>query len=480
MQNLWLSSSNPAALSQMDDLLPGILNANYLTEDGSYKRIQQGNKLNHYSFNTFSYSKIKDINLYGGFNYDKSFEKGLDYSDVNDPFRLTPFQLIDTLGNDTYNREFFSATGGISKPFGENLILGMSCDFNVGLSAQDKDPRPQNKVFKMTVSPGLIYSIGKFKLGFNMLYKYYNEEIEITIIEKNAHATFFTVHGPGLATYHEASSFNRLYKRNSGGFDVQFAFDASKIKTLSGLRLIFHEETAGDGRKASNASWAYIKKDSKLKGLQFDLYNNTGIYDDENIQYFGYELNINTMLGIEIIQRLEQVDSTVLDDWITYKEEEKYYATDVKLNVFYEYLKLKNNQQRNFAIKAFGYYHSFSQNYYIPNQEENYQNLLFGVAFDKSFDIKKNTLTIGLGLKYKFNLDGVQNFSDYTFIAEKILSPDFEFLTSNYYAPGLEVAFEIPMKKIFNQYFIKSTVDIYKGDKDHSRTILNFSTGVTF
>lgn len=186
------------------------------------------------------------------------------------------------------------------------------------------------------------------------------------------------------------------------------------------------------------------------------------------------------MLGIEIIQRLEQVDSTVLDDWITYKEEEKYYATDVKLNVFYEYLKLKNNQQRNFAIKAFGYYHSFSQNYYIPNQEENYQNLLFGVAFDKSFDIKKNTLTIGLGLKYKFNLDGVQNFSDYTFIAEKILSPDFEFLTSNYYAPGLEVAFEIPMKKIFNQYFIKSTVDIYKGDKDHSRTILNFSTGVTF
>lgn len=330
MQNPWLVSSNPAALSQMGDLLPGILNVSCLTEDGNYKRVQQGDKLNHYSFNTFSYSKIKNINLYGGFSFDKSFEKGIDYSDINDPFRLTPFQLIDTIGSDTYDREFFTVAGGMSKPFGKNLILGVACDFNMGLSAQNKDPRPQNKVFKMTVSPGLIYSIGNFKLGFNLLYKYYNEEIEIIIIENNAHVSFFSVHGLGLATSHEASSFNRLYKRNSGGIDVQLAYAFSKVKTLNGVRFLSHQETAGDGRKASNASWSYIKKDSKLKGNQFDLYNNTSIYGEKNIQCFGYELNINSMLGVEIIQRLEQVDSTDLDNWVTYGEEEKYDATDHK------------------------------------------------------------------------------------------------------------------------------------------------------
>ena len=123
MQNPWFNSSNPAALSQMGDLLPGILNASCQLEDGTYKRVQQGDKLNQYNFNTFSYTKINDFNFYGGFNFEKSFEKKLDYSNVNDPFRLTPYQVIDTIGGDAYDREFYSAAFGMSKPINEKLIL---------------------------------------------------------------------------------------------------------------------------------------------------------------------------------------------------------------------------------------------------------------------------------------------------------------------------------------------------------------------
>lgn len=481
LQNLWLNTTNPAALSQMDELLPGIMNASYLLEDGKYKRVQQGEKLNQFNFNTYSYAKIKDFNVYGGFNYEKSREKGLDFSDVNDPFRLTPYQLVDTLGNDNYDREFFSMAAGISKAINDKFIIGFGMDFKVGLAVQDIDPRPLNKVFNMTVSPGIIYTKGKFKLGLNMLYKYYNEEIEVSIIRENTEEAFFSTHGLGLAISHKSENFNRLQKRNTGGFDVQLAYSSSSnVKTLFGSSLLFYKETNGDGRKASSASWSSIKDDSELKGIQFDLYNHTSITRPNNIHYFGFDLNVNTMLGIEVIQHLERINITDLDVWVTYAKEEKYEAKDVNMNVFYEFHKLKNKNQKNCDFKAFASYHGFSQEYYIPSQLEKFNNIKLGVAFDKSIYMHKTILSLGFGFNYKFNVDGELNLSDYTFLAEKILAPDYEFLTDNYYAPKFEVALEIPMKKVFDQYFIKSSVECYKGDNGQSRTIFNISTGVTF
>lgn len=481
LQNIWLNTSNPAAFSQMGDLLPGIFNANYLIEDGKYKRIQQGDKLNQFSFNTLSYAKVKNFNMYGGFNYEKGKEKGLDFSNVNDPFRMSPYHLIDTLGNDNYDREFFSVAAGISTPIGVNLTFGLGLDFKVGLSVQDIDPRPLNKVFHMTVSPGFIYNMGKFELGLNLLYKYYNEEIEISIIRDNTDATFFSTHGLGLAISHRAENFNRLQKRNTRGFDFQLAYSNANLKSLIGSTLLFYKETNGDGRKASNASWSSIKDDSKLNGIQFDLYNHNTITKENQIEYFGCELNLNTMTGIEIIQHLELIPGNTLDNWVTYGEEEKYGATDLKMKIFYEYHKLKNLNERNFAVKAFFSYHSFDEKYYIPMQKQNFKNMKMGVAWDKSFSMKKGGIfSIGLGLNYKFNINGELDLSDYTFIAEKILAPDYEFLTDKYYAPRVELAIEIPMKKVFDQYFIKSSVECFKGDNGQSRTIFNISTGVTF
>ncbi len=481
LQNLWLNSSNPAAFSQMGDLLPGILNANYLIEDGQYKRVQQGEKLNQFNFNTLSYAKVKNFNVYGGFNYERGNEKGLDFSDVNNPFRVTPYHLIDTVGNDNYDREFFSVAAGMSTPMGDKLIIGMGLDFKVGLSVQDIDPRPLNKVFHMTVSPGLIYDMGKFKLGFNLLYKYYNEEIEVSIIRENTNAAFFSTHGLGLAIAHESENFNRLQKRNTRGFDFQLAYSKANFKSIFGSKLLFYKELNGDGRKASSASWSSMKEDSKLKGIQFDLYNYTTITKEGQIKYFGCELNLNTMTGIEIIQHLELTPGNNLDNWVTYAEEEKYGAKDLKLNVFYEYHKLRKANQLNYAIKAFASYHSFDEKYYIPMQKQNFKNMKMGVALDKSYAMRKGgAFSFGLGLNYKFNINGELELSDYTFLAEKILAPDYEFLTDKYYAPRVEFAFEIPMKKVFDQYFIKSSVECYKGDNGQSRTIFNISTGVTF
>ncbi len=481
MNNLWLKTSNPAALCYLQDLLPGIINASYLYEDGEFKRVQQGDKLNEFNFNTYSYGKTKKFNVFGGFNYMKGKEKGLDFSDVNDPFRPSPYHLIDTIGNDNYDREFFSVVGGFSVPLNKKLKFGMSMDFNVGLAVQDLDPRPQNKVFDMDLSPGVIYTMEKFKLGFNLLYKYYNEEIEVKIIQDNADAAFFSTHGLGLAISHESETFNRLQKRNTGGFGVQLEYAKGNLKTLFAGEFLYYEEKNIDARKASGGLWTVEKEDSELKGIQLEISNYTSISKANQMHLFGFELNLNSMIGSEIIQRLEIAEGEDLDHWEYYGSEEKYDALDIKLNVFYEYLQLrKKDNQRDISFKFFALYHDFSEEYYIPMQKQNFKNLKLGVNLYKSFYATKANFTFGAGASYKQNLDAELSLTDYTFIAEKLLAPDYEYITDAYIAPKVDVAVEFPMKKIFDQYFVKAAIESYIAGKDSSRTIFSISTGVTF
>lgn len=478
--NSWLYSTNPAGLSLNPNISPGKMSLNYHAETGDYKRVQQGENINHFSFQTQRYTKIKNSFFYGSFSYDKSFEIGTNYSNVNNPYRGTPYLYIDTIGNDTYDREFFTLKGGLSAPLNHYLSWGLSTDFNVGLASQNRDPRPKNKVLNLSVSPGLLFSFSKLNLGFNLLYNYYNEDIETKIIEENKQIAFFQLHGLGTYIYHVASSFSRLYKQNSLGGETQVNYKSGNLNSLLGAKLLYIKEIANDGRRAGNASWSYIKNDSEFEGITIEIFNTTTINNFSSIHCFHANSKINSMLGAEIIQRLEVSEETGAIHWVTYGKEEKYCSTLIDAELSYNYLRMKEEFKRNYEFRCALNYYGFEHAYYIPNGEEAYQNIMFSFSFDKSFYISNHIVSISAGLKYKKNISSNQNFEQNTFIIDKLLQPDFNFLTTNYYAPGFKLSYEIPLNRLFDKYFFMTNVDLYHGNSDQTRTIFNFSTGVIF
>lgn len=478
--NPWLSSTNPAGLSLNPNILPGKMNLSYHAETGDYKRVQQGDNINHYTFQTQRYTKIENTFFYGSFSYDKSFEKGINYSDVNNPYRGTPYLLIDTIGNDIYDREFFSLKGVLSTPLNHYINWGISSDFNVGLASQNRDPRPRNKVLELSVSPGLLFSYSKLNIGFNLLYSYYNEDIGIDIIEKYKQIAFFQLHGLGTYVSHVAASFNRLYKQNSFGGETQVNYKTGNLNSLSGIKFLYAKEFVNDGRKAGNASWSYVKNDSELEGTNLEIYNTSIINHNSSIHHFYSILKIKNMLGTEIIQRIETSGETDATNWVTYAKEEKYCSTQIDAEFSYNYLKMKEEFIRNYEFKFSINYYGFEEKYYIPNREESYKNLMFSLGFDKSFYLNSHIFSISTGLKYKQNISSNLNFEQNTFIYNNILLPDYNFLTSNFYAPWLELSYELPINKIFDKYFFMTRLDLCRGNNDQSRTIFNFSTGVIF
>jgi hypothetical protein len=70
--------------------------------------------------------------------------------------------------------------------------------------------------------------------------------------------------------------------------------------------------------------------------------------------------------------------------------------------------------------------------------------------------------------------------TSYTFIAEKLFVPDYEYMTRDYVAPKIELALEIPMKKVFDQIFVKAAFESYCAEESSNRSIFSINTGVTF
>lgn len=480
LNNPWLVSSNPAGLSKIDGILPSTVNLGLYFQDGDYKRAQQGDNLIHYRFNTESYMKLNKFNLYGSFSYDKSFEDNIDYSCVNNPYRETPYTMIDTIGGDKCDREFFTVKGGFSVPLNKKIVLGAAVKYNVGLASQDHDPRPQNRVLDFSFTPGLMYNLKNFNFGLNFIYQYYNEDIDVKIIRNNEYATLFQIHGPGVFTFHQAVSFARLYSRNTYGVDGQINYENANFNTVFGAKILFANEEVDDGRKASNATWSVCKSDSELDGILIDFYNQTTIKNDRKVHIINANANIHTYLGTEIIQRLEQVGETDLEQWITYAKEEKYGSTYIDANLIYNFIKLKNKYDKNYGFKFLANYYSFQEKYYLPEQIQKYENLLLSLYFDKSFYVNENIFSVAAGCKYKMNLSGEQNFEQTNFIVDKFLISDFEYLTDAYYAPGLNISYEKSLNKYFDRIFINTNVDYIRASKGLSRFIFNITLGVNF
>ena len=481
--NPWLITDNPAGLSQNKALFPGEIKLGFSGETGDYKRVQQGNDITHYSFQTGQYKKINSTSFYGHFSYDKSFEKGLIYSDVNNPYRGTPYLLIDTIriNNNIYDREFFSLNGAFSIPLTKKISYGMATDFKVGLSAQNRDPRPKNKVLNIFVSPGVLFSASKLKVGLNLIYGYYNEDIGVTIVKENIHMTFFSLHGLGTSVYHAAASYARLYKQNKFGVNTQVNYQSGQVSSLLGAKLIFMRETTNDGRGEGNASWAHIKNCAELKGINVEVYHTTVIKTITSIHRLLANLDIRNMLGTEIIQRLENdPNQNYMENWVTYGKDEKYSSFLLTAKLSYSFIKLKDEFQPNYILDWEIRYLNYNQAYYIPNQKEDYKNLILSLNFDKSFYFRKSVFSISAVFQYKRNLYGTLNLEDNNFIIKKLTAPDFNYLTSNYVVPGAGLSYEIPLKKLKSKYFIKSRVDLYRVNSGKTRTVFNFSTGVIF
>lgn len=475
----WFISGNAAGLSQTEDIFPAMLGMAFNQASGDFHDILSGDTKNSYEFSSQSFRNLGRTLLYGSFAYHKSFEKELIFSDVNDPSVNYPYLLVDTVGHGTYNREFFGLNGAISSPVSERLDWGLSFGLEVGEASQNRDPRPDNKVVKTSISPGLLYKNNHWTVGTNLRYTYYNEDIDVLVVEEGGQAIMFQLHGPGVYGYHVSGSFARLYKQSEFGYGLQAGWSSGNISNLFFSDVFNSRQTVDDGRKGSIATWSAVKNDARLEQLHWNLKNVFSVTKDKNIHQLVAGYGLQTYLGTEFIQLLEKVNETDVEKWVTYGEEQKYYSLQTKAELNYRLISKNDQNRMKSLIDAAVKYQFFREKYYLPDWDQQYANLRLACSFLKLFQFSRQSLSLEMKAVVQFNLDRNQNL-DNNLLFERIFRPEMDYLTENYLSPGVSLGYEVPLKKLFGKFFVKADFDWVRASNGATRTGFGFSTGLMF
>jgi hypothetical protein len=368
----------------------------------------------------------------------------------------------------------------ISSPLNSKLDWGLSFDYKVGVASQNRDPRPENKVLQTNISPGLLFKQDQFKLGANLLYGYYNEDIDVSVVEENVEHTMFQLHGPGIFTYHASSSFFRLYQQQRFGGGMQFEWKAEKLSNILYSEYIYSIQTIDDGRKGNLAMWSAVKHDARLDGINWSLTDVFSMVKGQKVHQIKMELNLGSRLGTEFIQRLEKVGEADQEHWITYANEQKYYSLQTNAELNYQLMQKDENNLMNALFQAGLSYSAFDEKYYLPNQELSYANLMFESSFLKLFALRESDFSAEMKLRYRFNLNGEQNLTVTNFMVQKIYVPEFSYLTEDFISPGVSIGYQLPLKMLLGKYFIKTDFDWCHSTNGLNRTVFSFSTGLIF
>lgn len=476
----WLKSGNAAGLSQRQELFPSELKLEFGQNDGDFHSVFEGKSNQIFGFSSQSFRKIKRTSLYGSFNYRRSSEKGLNYSNTNNYKLNYPYLLADTVGNDTYQREFFSLKGILASPINSKLDWGIDVDYQVGVAAQNRDPRSENKVLQATVSPGILFKGTRVKLGTHLIYGYCNEDIDVSVVEENTDHTMFQLHGPGIFIYHASSSFFRLYRLKRWGGGLQLECKSGKRSNILYSDYVYSIQTIDDGRAGGLANWSTVKNDARMDGINWSLTDVFSVDKGSKIHQLKTKIQVDNRLGTEFVQRLEKVGETSIEHWITYAKEQKYYSLQTNIGLNYKLMQKDKDQLMKSLFCAGLSYSAFDEKYYLPERETTYSNLVFASSFLKLFAFSGSDISAEVKFKYQFNIEGSQNLDLANFIVQKIFLPEYNYQTKDYIAPGISVAYQIPAPKVSGKYFIKSDVDWYHSANSLNRTVFSVSAGLIF
>jgi hypothetical protein len=480
VENTWFQTGNVAGLTQMPLLFPSEIKLKYGSTDGSFHSIFNGKSNQEYEFSSRGFRKSNQTFLYGSFGYRRSLEKGLNYTDTNDPAQNYPYLLADTIGNDAYNREFFNLSGMVASHLTSKIYWGLGFNYQVGNAVQNRDPRPENKVMKMNISPGLLLEMNNLNIGANLIYAYYDEDIDVSVVEQGVQQTMFQLYGLGIYQYHSSSSFYRLYRQQQVGGGLQIELEQNRISNLLNSNYSYFQQTIDDGRRGNMATWAAVKNDSKIDGINWDLSDVFSLKQGRKLHQLSAIFHLTNKLGTEFIQRLEEVGNAGMEQWETYGEIRKYYSLETLSALDYKLMsKDEDNMLKALFCTGLGY-RTFDEKYYLPNLEERYSNLDLKASFLKLYKIGNGQILGELKFKYQFNIDRKQTLDAENFIVQKIFLPEYAYLTKDFISPGMSISYQFPLSKTYGRYFVKADFDWFHAEKTMSRTVFNFSTGIIF
>ncbi len=233
LQCPWSESSNVASLLCLD-CRDRVARAalGYDHQEGDYRLFREPREHDRFGFYTNGWSALGNWRFYGSFSYFNEVSRGVRWVDVMDPYNGNPYSVGDSVGGD-YSREYFLMEGKSALRVSDRLGFGVDVKYKTGVGAKRKDPRPENNLTDFEISPGVIWTRERLKLGAHLRFGTGKEEISFTSVTGNKFDLFYF---RGLGAYSVTMEDDSRYtgKLLFGG-GVQGNYNGSTIKNLTSV-----------------------------------------------------------------------------------------------------------------------------------------------------------------------------------------------------------------------------------------------------
>lgn len=255
--NPWLGNGNMAGLTLGNAYLGG-------TADGFYGYVPYSNKQSAslseaclgFSFDTGkyrnvfdpesslktllgveSYSKIKNIYLYGRFNFKYDSDRGNEWRGTLHPYDM-PFMLADPV-NGRITNQTYSMEAGIGLPLGYGWAVGIDACYDVGIMAKLKDLRNSNTDMTFRIAPAISFGGDVAHIGLSVGYERATEKVEYTKIAADTENYLYYFSGMWVGTAYGYSSAekSRFTGTNSCYGNLTLDIHADKFRLYNDLSL---------------------------------------------------------------------------------------------------------------------------------------------------------------------------------------------------------------------------------------------------
>ncbi|MBE9601694.1 DUF6850 family outer membrane beta-barrel protein [Pedobacter sp. MC2016-24] len=448
----WQQGTNAAGLWQDSIMMFGRTKLGYNQEDGAFKMAQEPERTSQFNFETERYQKIGRMLFYGRAAYTQQKDKGLQYSDVLDPYRGTPYILADSIGGAWQKQLYALQVKAVSPAMaGQRLVLGLGATLNVGTGARQNDPRPLSTNNEITLTPGLTWRLNKSgTLGINGLYSHYREEVSLEV--KNGNVNHYLYKSLGLGQLEFPTAFtagaSRIYSGNKLGGDVQYQWRKESISWLTSLGYRTYQERVADGTSVPRKSGTW-----KQKTYQFN--SSLNVRGQNLLHRFSVSLQRLEDTGIEFHEFYDAATKT----WKTLLEAEFYSSTCDQASFSYTLIKTQPENSFNWLAEIGGNYGSVDKTYLIPASKQEISRAEVWLTAAKNWNLP-NAGNFQASIKglYSKKLDAsllyIPITADRTLLAREVLYPDQAYASADYLSTTLNIQYGFKLDKVRNVRFL--------------------------
>ncbi len=361
----------------------GYARATASSRTGNFKRPLEPAVSSVYGLSTGGSRKTGNWNLLAEFSYQKSYDKKLAWSAVNDPYRGNPFIWADSSRGD-WDRDEVTATIGASLRLTKRVRAGLVVHYNTGTGARTSEPKPFYRSRDISLQPGVSYQLSPSEeIGVAGSAAFTQEENEIGYYS-NSNVLLYRLRGYGTFSKSPFVSGERKRKGTSWKGTVHYLRRWKNYHLLVQANALQVDEEVFEGvaRTQVTGYFTGINLGGKLRlsagtaekgrALEITAANKNGYADDmifraESASFIHHTLQAEwscwkqhatgTLLQWSLIPSLRYVDYT---DQASYMQ---LITTTVGGALQFNYRKPLNNYLKLGLKPAAGYYHGVENNF---------------------------------------------------------------------------------------------------------------------